>query len=359
MSYSSRVNIKYTIVDISRFCKSIEQCIKSLEDLKRNVEENYRKGLKYIEDNLKKIDACIDACNKQQDEARRVISDIENLLFKLRQRSAELASEIERYRQKQHQLYDVYLKCCRDQTKINNSKPKKSGSGPEADEAYKAAVKAWNENKAAAQKAVDGSYQNYLSVKNAADRMEQQKQRIEAAIRDLEQYKSELYNIISRLDDERRRLESLRSQYKEAKSELESAYNSFQSAYYSASQTLNDVARRAKKAQDNARRVNEIVGELCNKHMEDGAEIHFTSISGVSDCADEMERAAAQYQREMAEIARSSRDYGEQVTDSIMNSAVEKLREITSSQDGVGELCARVSRQLESLADALQNYENV
>lgn len=170
---------------------------------------------------------------------------------------------------------------------------------------------------------------------------------------------SRLYKIIDGINSESSRLSTCISKYNGLKGDVESALSSVVFAIDNAVKTLEDDLKRTEKAVERARDINDAIGAITKRTVDDDSRIVFSSITAVFDCAEGLKDTSNGISSEIRNVDRSKDYYASQVSDSIMAEVETKLDEFCEIQREIAVQWQKISDKLSDLADALERYYNI
>lgn len=356
--FKEKVNIDYSLSQISRFEESVEEALANLEAMNREIRGAHEKAADYLKGNLKNVEQYLEHNRAEESKTQELIALCEKRISEAEERKSELQANAAKLEEQLGPLYDAYKNAAAQETNIHNSPPKKSGEGPEADQAYKQAVRAWHQRLDNASKLVRSSWEDYSRVKHAAEECRKKIGEIEHFIQELNQCLWDLNQILGRVRSEQDYLLRQQSDYQRADNELEKRYSNFQMNYSSADSAFQMVLNRTHKANQYASKVNLTLSDLGQSPVMQDNIVQFSSILEVHRNACLIEDAASSLEASLGEVKRMAFVFSEQISDGIMNAAVEKLDEITMEQRGVVTDWKRAADELNRLACELQNYHD-
>lgn len=356
MATYGNVNINFTLSDIKEFSYSVDKTLNAMTDVYNSMLSAYNRAKEYLEKNIANADECIRACDNERKAAVEEIPNMREAKRNLEERRKQLNSYMEKLRPQISKLYDAYRKYCAEQTRINNRKPTKSGSGEAADAAYKAAVKSWQEAKKSIQEDVDSSYSDYIQAKRNLDEAQQKSQNCENAIGTVENCIYKLEDTVRKLEQEYIELENSKREFESALSELERAWNNFSGGYDGVENALNRVKNSVRRAYDAAYTVAEDIALLKGSGVKPDEAVAFRSIEAVADCAEEIKLSADKIMRQYSGGLSFNSYYADRINDPVMREIIKANEDIGQSFRITGEKYGQVAERLDMLADSLKEY---
>ena len=356
MTTYGKVNINFTLSGIKEFSSCVDKALNAMTDVYNSMLSAYKRAKEYLVNNIKNAEYCLAQCETEKKTASDAIPQMRDAKCKCEARRNELNSYIRKLEPQISKLYDAYRSCCAEQTRVNNSPPKKSGSGEAADAAYKSAVKSWEAAKKQIQNSVDGSYSAYVQDKRNLEDARSKLQNCETTINVIENCINRLESIAGELEREYGELENRKQEFESALADLERAWSNFNDGYDYVESELGRIKSSAGRAYDAAYTVAEDIALLKGSSVKPDEEVAFKSIEAVSECAAEIKVSAEQIMRKYGNGLSFNSYYADRINDPVMQGIIKVNEEIGQSFRETGDKYGQVAERLDLLAESLTGY---